>query len=1425
MVTEDTFNKIVLEFSINGEKHRILNPDPTTLLVDYLRSTEVGLTGTKHACGQGGCGSCTVTLTKYNPSTQAIESFSGNSCLRLLVACDGMEITTVEGLVNEEKEISPVQYSIAANNGSQCGYCTPGFVMNMHSLLLENGEQGMTKAEIEQAFDGNICRCTGFRPILYAMKTFASDWDEAKDSKYTPPCVIDPAEQPTAYVGTQQPCTTYLNENPETLFFRNEKVEYYRPVSLKDAHLLMEKKGKGKVVKLVAGNTSHGIPGANPMAPAVMINIGAIEELRGTTIKPELISVGALTTYTEFLDLLEDQMDKRYKSTDKGLEALHYMAIRTAGKIVRNVATLAGNTMLVVRNVKNGYPFPSDLFVALACMDTRVTVSAASIKSEMSLLDFVDKYNSDEVFAATAILVAYHIPMTNRRDQIKTYKVAIRKENSHSLANAGFKITYDDAKVIQKANLILGGITTQPVRATQTEAYLVGKPLSTDTMNGAIAALGNDIEAIFSDRPQWYLDMPDEGVTDAYRKQLLESYLFKFFISAFEDTEVVPVPIEDKTAPRASFYREVSTGRQTYDIPDSGFAVNQPVIKLSAFEQATGKAIYTHDIPVPVRGVQGAFVTSKQANGTFEYQIPGNTGSETPSLEEVLEHVKGKYPGVLRYITSKDIPTGGDNGSSYSDSNFPDFKGYDDPVFSTGAITCYGQSIGFVVAKEELEAIHAAYYIATECIAYSTQPSELVLDLLTAAQEKVNDVYVNLFPGYTQADDDNQKITMPNSDLDWVIKSGPEGLNPGIVTGTTNLNSQDCLVVAGTQKTGAQIHFYMESQSCYTEPQEHNEMLVKSSSQSPTSIQSKTAGILNIGVNNIHVDIKRLGGGYGGKTTRTPYVASPTALASVLLDRPVRTAMPRNEDSYMVGSRHPFLGEYNIAIVSDGPDKGKILGTTLEYYSDGGNSKDCSFDVMDCANLGSDNCYNVPNFQTEGYVVFTNKRSNGAMRSYGGVQSSLVSEEAIEAAAHAIGMLPEDVREQNFYQAGDLTPYGQELDYCIIQDVWDRLKKTSDFKVRAAAVEKFNNENKWKKRGISMIPLKYGMGYNLGFLMQGGALVDVYSADATVLISHGGIEMGQGIMTKMAQVAAETLNIPINLIQMESTRTSTVPNPIGTGATSGSDLNGGAVKKACEIQRAKLEAMCLKLLKEKGQDHCVKLGINYWDYEDKDGWRTKVPIENPTNTIWYNVVKQAQVNRVDLSSQALYATPGLENLEDQQFYGFTYSACCSEVEIDVLTGESNILRSDIIYDIGESLNPAIDIGQIEGAFIMGVGYMLTEDVIFEPKETTNTPGQLNTPNTWTYKPPCAKTIPIDFRVDLFPRDSSEIPVNPNLMMNSKGVGEPPLVLANTVFFAVKHAIMAARKDRGHTDWFEMRAPAMVQDIREHCLVDASHLTV
>ena len=1394
-----------LVFYVNGRRVEISEPDPTLLLVDYLRSPEVGLTGTKKSCGQGGCGACTVALATYDDATGEVTNRAVNSCLRPVCSLDGMAVTTVEGLGSVKPEVSPdgvspVQYQIAKCNGSQCGYCTPGFVMNMHSFLVANDGRPTTKAEIENLFDGSICRCTGFRPILYAMKSFASDWTP-EDEAGTPPLEVDPAEEVKHYDRERSEFPGELKRPARAVEYRRDGHLWVRPLNLAAAHALLKKHRDTAKVKLVGGNTEVGIPDVLPRDPHVFIDVSHLGELKGAARADGSLTVGASTTYSEFLDFLDAQLTDAAPAELPGLQALQYMARRTAGTIVRNAASLAGNTMLVVRNAVEGTPFPSDLFTVLACLGAELIVSTGEDDLRLPLLDFVTRYNRDARLRRTAILKAYHVPLTVDGEFARAYKVALRQENAHSIVNACFKVRLGAGAAVEGASLVVGGVAPVAFHARKTEQLLAGRAWDAETLAAGLKALAADVTEAYRASRRRMRALPSDGIPEKYRLQLAESFFYKFFVHVAEQTGG-EVPGRDRSAGQV-FERPVSKGTQSFETYPEEFPVSRPVIKLSAFEQATGEARYTHDIALPTRGLYAAFVTSLRAVADFEYTVPGGEG-ESVDARVVARHVAEKFPGVVDYITYLDIPPQGHNlqGSAK-----------DDPLFCEGRVTCWGQAIGLVVAESEQTAIDAASYIRERCVVYAPtldqngKPLPVVLTIEEAIRHK------SFFP--VAKSDDLNTVERPGSDLKWA-----DGKTESVV-----LDGARCAVVRHTQHTGSQAHFYMETQSCVALPAEGNALTVYPSSQSPASIQGSVAKTLGLQFNNIDVNIKRLGGAYGGKTTRSPFVASPVALAAWKLNRPVKIAMPRDVDSSMIGKRHAFRGDYQIAVVEeDGERKGEILGAVTRLYSNAGNTQDCSFDVMDCAVAGSDGAYMIRNFKTQGTVCKTNLASNGAMRSYGGIQAALVQEDAIAAAAYRVGMLPEDVREKNLYRTSDTTPYGQPLEYDYQRDVWDRLKQTSDFTARLEKVQEFNAQNRWRKRGISMMPLKYGLGYNLGFLQQGGALIVAYVSDGTVLVHHGGVEMGQGMMTKMAQVAAYALNVPLRLVQMTAMTTNNIPNATGTGATSSSDINGGAIRQAGTELRRRLEGFCQQYQEWVGVQQCVDQGINYWDYDE--GWQAEVTKKGATkkSLMWQNVLGLAYQYRVDLSAQALYKTPGLGDLSDKNFYDYTYSAGCSEVEIDVLTGETTILRSDLCYDMGKSMNPAIDIGQIEGAFVMGIGNVLSEELVYQPDGEQR--GALNTTNTWTYKPPAHTSIPLDLRVEIFPRGAaSEVRDDPNLLLSSKGVGEPPLVLAASVHGAVKQAVMAARQERGHAEWFELRSPATVERVREACLVGAGDLNL
>jgi xanthine dehydrogenase/oxidase len=1397
-----------LRFRLNGVDQVLHRVDPTMLLVDWLRSGAVGLTGTKKGCAQGGCGACTVMLSRWTVGLDDIEHLAVNACLRPLCAIDGMEVTTTEGTGSCRTELSPVQYRIAKDNGSQCGFCTPGFVMNMHAFLVANRGRPILQKEIEAAFDGNLCRCTGYRAILYGMRHFASDWSPA-DAEGCLITEVDPAEevQQQALLVPQGP----PRQAPRALHYRGERHEWFRVTSLAQVHEILSRHPNPADVKLVGGNTGIGIYDRFVEDPRILVDISQLSELHGIEVRDNGIGLGAATTYGALLGALDGWLASEATPPERiaGLRALRYMAGRTAGTVVRNAATLAGNTMLVVRHVVSGEPFPSDLFTALVSLDARIHVSVADDTVVMPLLAFAADYAGSPQLQQGVIL-RYDVPWTGPREYARTYKVALREVNAHSIVNGGLRVRLVEDRTVAEAAVVLGGIGPLAFRCAALEAYLCGKLWDAATLAGALPILRREVEQTFARNRERMSGLVDEGFIDAYRTHLAESYLYQFFVYVLEQIAPDSVPLSLRSAGLRP-ERPLSYGRQHYEPDPAEYPVGLPLIKLGAFLQATGEACYTHDIPLPTRGLQSAVVTSARTLATFSYCIPTADGTHATDLDGLIAYLRSRSARFFDYVTARDIPAKGHNGVVKSN------RDYADPIFADGYVTSYGQCIGLVLATEEAAAIEIAAFIATSCIAYADagQPILGIGEAFDAG---------SIFPDSPPYPVHIWKINRPGSDFAWTA-AGEEAV----------VHGYPCKVVRGRQESGSQLHFYMETHSCLAVPAAGNEIVVHPSSQSPDAVHGGILATLAIPASHIDVKIERVGGGYGGKTTRSPWVASATAVAAWKHSRPVRLAVRRENDSAMIGHRHPLRGDYAVAIATgaDNPDhRGRLMGMSTDFLSDGGATYDCSFVVMDCIQLRCDSAYMVPNYGTSGDVCRTNKASNGAMRSMGLIQAILVQEDAIEQAAHSIGMLPEDVRGRNLYQQGQLTPFGQVVDYCYLDAVWARIGRISEFDRRRTEVDAFNAANRWKKRGISMIPVKYGSGYNLASLEQAGALIDVFDQDGTVLIRHGGVEMGQGILTKIAQIAACELNLPISLIETSGTDTQIVPNPIGTGASTGTAFNGGAVRAACIVLRQRLEEYCLTLLQVHGRAWCHSKGIDFWDQDD--GWSAEVTIGNQTHLIWANIVKMAYNDRIDLSAQVRFAQaggetadsglifkPGAEEAVDH-FTGFTFSAACTEVEIDVLTGETTVLRADVLYDMGQSLNPAIDIGQVEGAFVQGLGYVLTEEVVFQPDGPNR--GRLNTDNTWYYKVPATTTIPLIFNVDLFPAsEAASGEANPYELFSSKEVGEPPLVLAATAYFAVKHAILAARRDRGRAEWFFLPAPATVQRIREACLVEAADL--
>ena len=526
--------------------------------------------------------------------------------------------------------------------------------------------------------------------------------------------------------------------------------------------------------------------------------------------------------------------------------------------------------------------------------------------------------------------------------------------------------------------------------------------------------------------------------------------------------------------------------------------------------------------------------------------------------------------------------------------------------------------------------------------------------------------------------------------------------------------------------------------------------------------------------NKIVSKVKRLGGGFGGKETRSIQLSGICATAAKKTRRPVRCMLNRDEDIATSGQRHPFLARWKVAVNKDG----KLQALDADVFANAGWSQDLSGAVVDRGLSHIDGCYHIPNVHVRGRLAKTNTVSNTAFRGFGGPQGMFISETYMEEIADHLGIPVEKLREINMYKPHEITHFNQELKDWHVPLMYQQVLDEADYAERRKAVEQFNQEHKWKKRGLAIIPTKFGISFTAIFLNQAGALVHLYH-DGSVLVAHGGTEMGQGLHTKMTMIAAQALGVPLSDVFVSETATNTVANTSSTAASASSDLNGYAIFNACEQLNERLKP-----------------------YKEKLGTDAKMK----------DLVHAAYFDRVNLSANGFYKTPDIGYMwgpnTGQMFYYFTQGVTAAEVEIDTLTGDWTCLRADIKMDVGRSINPAIDYGQIEGAFVQGQGLFTTEESLWHRAS-----GQLFTKGPGTYKIPGFRDIPQVFNVSLLKDVEWE---NLRTIQRSRGVGEPPLFMGSSVFFAIRDALRAARKQYGVVDVLHLQSPATPERIRVSC---------
>ncbi|NXP28878.1 AOXB oxidase, partial [Scytalopus superciliaris] len=1300
-----------LVFFVNGRKVIERQADPEELLLYYLRK-KLRLSGTKYGCGVGGCGACTVMISTYDPVAKKIQHRPANSCLLPICSLHGAAVITVEGVGSIKTRIHPIQERLAKCNGSQCGFCTPGMVMSMYTLLRNHAEPSMD--QIISVLDGNLCRCTGYRPIIDSYMSFAKE-PSCCQLRGTGQCCLDqevsspstggqilsglcnpeqfsPMDPTQEFIFPPELMRMAQDQQGTTLIFRGKRTTWISPPSLKE---LLKLKAKYPKAPLVVGNTSVGLKRNHSGAyHPIILHPVRISEMHVVSSTNDGLVIGAACCLAELRDILMKAVTKLPEEKTKTYQALLQHLRTLAGEQIRSMASLGGHI------VSRGSSW--DLNPILAVGKSVLNLASEDGERQILLNDQFLAGCEHADINAKEVIVSVLIPYSMKDDFISAFRQAERQKNALSIVNSGMRVIFHPGTdTISDLSILFGGIGSTTLSARKSCEKLVGRQWNDQMLNEACRLV---LEEIF-------IPPSALGGKVEYRRTLLVSFLFRFYLQVLHGLhQMYPFRYaelsQEKMSALGVLQSGVPQGVQIYQDVDPGQSpqdpVGRPIMHQSGIKHATGEAVYIDDIR-PVDGeLSLAVVTSVKAHA----KIISIDASEALQV-----------PGVVDVVTARDVP--GENGK-------------DEQAYAEDKVICVGQIICAVVAESLTQA---------KCGA-----------------EKVKIVYEDLDPILTIEDaiKHNSYITEERK-----IEKGD------IVKGFKSADE----IIEGELHMGGQEHFYMETNSVLVIPRvEDKEMDVYVSTQHATDVQELVASALNLQSNKIMCHVKRVGGAFGGKVTKPSLFAVIAAVAANKTGHPVRFVLERNMDMLITGGRHPFFGKYKVGFTNDG----RIVAADFQCYINGGCTKDESELVIEYIVLKVDNAYNVPNLRVRGHACKTHLPSNTAFRGFGFPQAGLLMETCIVAVATQTGLPHEKVREINMYKGVNLTSFKEKFDAENLWKCWEECLDKSDYYSRKATVEEFNRNNYWKKKGIAIIPMKFSVGFNETYFHQAGALVHIY-IDGSVLVTHGGIELGQGIHTKMLQIASRELKIPLSYIHFCETSTTTVPNGKYTAGSIGTEINARAVQDACQTL-----------------------------------WKRLGPVrrDNP-NGKWEDWISEAHKQSINLSATGYFKGYDTNmNWDTQKGHAFPYflfGVACSEVEIDCLTGAHKNIRTDIVMDACFSINPAIDIGQIEGAFIQGVGLYTLEEIYFSPK------GEQLTLGPDTYKIPAVCDIPEQFRVYLLPNSRNSIAI-----YSSKGMGEAGFFLGSSVFFAIRDAVAAARKERGLSLDFTLNSPLTVERIRMAC---------
>ncbi|OWM69067.1 hypothetical protein CDL15_Pgr025254 [Punica granatum] len=1324
-----------LVFAVNGQRFELSDIDPSTTVLEFLR-LHTRFKSVKLGCGEGGCGACVVLLSRYDPASDRVEDFTTSSCLTLLCSINGCSITTAEGLGNTKDGFHPIQKRFSGFHASQCGFCTPGMCMSLYGALVNaektdrpkpsKGFSKLTVSEAERAISGNLCRCTGYRSIADACKSFAANvdiedlglntfWRKGED-KETCLSRLPPYDQNSDIRAFPE----FLKDEVKASDGLGvEKCNWYSPVTFEALQCLLGSDGmdKGDRVKVVVGNTGVGYY-KDYQHWDKYIDLRHIPELQVIVKDKTGIEIGAAVTITKAVKELRDFSE--YLSNLDGGNIFRRLADhmeKIASGFIRNSASLGGNLVMAQRE-----KFPSDIVTILLAGASSVKILAGLKVERITLEEFLRRPPLDP----KTMLLSVKIPILKSNSSkvlFETYRAAPRPlGNALPYLNAAFlaEVSQCDSSNntrINSCRMVFGAHSSQhAVRARKLEDVLVGeKVLSLSLLSEAIEVVKKIV-------------VPEDGISSsAYRTSLAAGFVFTFLIPLIESALPIPKYLDGYSGLVKAVEQErdqLSYGKQVVEVDKQYTPVGDPVAKSQSTIQASGEAVYVDDIPSPTNCLYGAFIYSMKP------LVRVKSITFSPSLPKDV---------VISVVSFQDIPIGGENLGSRTIFG-------SEPLFADELAHCAGDRVAFVVAESQKLADMAA---EAAVIDYDMEDLETPILSVEDAVERLS--FFEVLP-----------IFYPEKVGDF----------------SKGMAEADQKILSAQIQLGSQYYFYMENQSALAIPDEDNCMVVHSSTQTPEFLHGTIARCLGVPEHNIRVITRRVGGGFGGKAARAMPVSVACAVAAHKLNRPVRTYLNRKTDMIMAGGRHPMKVTYSVGFKSNG----KITALHVDILINGGLSPDIS-PIMPHNMVNTLKKYDWGNLSFDFKVCKTNHTSKSAMRAPGKVQASFIAEAVIEHVASVLSMEVDVIRTVNLHTQNSLSLFYPGsvggLEEYTVPLTWVKLGFSSDLAQRTKEIKEFNLCNTWKKRGISRVPIIYEVA-----VRPTPGKVSLLS-DGSVVVEVGGIELGQGLWTKVKQMVAFALSAvqcdgPMDLLEkvrVVQADTLSVTQGGWTAGSTTSEASCQAVQLCCDILVERLRPL-------------------------RDRLR-----EQQESITWNVLVQQAYLQPVNLSASAFYC-PELSSMQ--------YLNYGAAVEIDVLTGETRILRSDIIYDCGKSLNPAVDLGQIEGAFVQGIGFFMLEEY------TTNSEGLVNTKGTWTYKIPTLDTVPREFNVEILNSGHHK-----GRVLSSKASGEPPLLLAASVHCATRAAIKEARRQL--LSWssldttdspFQLDVPATMSVVKELCGLDS-----